>query len=155
MSERVFQFRLYNPTMDHNWVHKSWQTSEREFSHAAYLSPRKLFNAASTKKIEWLLTHSITMVSYLEHEPNTLLAFMTYQFVNSWSEDRRYDALVIHYAFTKSDFRCQQIITDMLKLTNPLNLPIVITGEPNEYIFRKMNNALYDYAYFTRSYFVS
>jgi len=145
-------FRLFDPHTDYNWVHKSWLSSER-FLGSNSLVPRKLYNDAANNRIKYLLKHAVTMVAYLEDEPNVLLSFINYQIEE--------DNLVIHYSFTKSDFRCQGICKELVKTINVLDLPIVITCIPNPYWYNilhedgKLCKALYDCAYFTRGFYGS
>lgn len=146
MNINPVSYRLMKPE-DSQWVKKAWSSSEHDMT-AARIVPHSVYKTDEEARVSYMLSTSVTMVAYLDKEPDTLISFMTYQI--------QHNRLYIHYAFTKSSFRRQGIIKDMIDNVNIFHFPIVATcTPPNGNILSKhFNNAIYDHFYFTRKFYL-
>lgn len=138
--------RLSQP-QDHHFIYVSWSSSEK-FSTSHHLTPHQIYTPDERRKIYYLLSKSQVMIAYLDQEPDTILAYIAYQY--------RENNLLIHYAFTKSDFRRQGIQTQLLNIINLFKNPVVLTCIPPGTILKNLQknyNIIYDSFYFTRYFF--
>ena len=132
---------------DRNFIFSAWKSSER-YNDSSALTPNSIYNEEMQHKINYLLSRCNTMIAYLEDEPDTILGFCTYQYIN--------DHLVIHYAFTKSIVRKQGIQRQMLSLINILNQHIVLTAAIDKSMLFRLQQKhaiIYDYFYFQRKFY--
>ena len=149
MNNLPITYRLKKPS-DDPFIYSTWLSSEKHNTYAS-LTPSPIYQRDQTNKITYLLTKALTMVAVLDKNDNepedTLLSFLTYQYKN--------DTLIIHYAFTKSPFRQNQIMQTMLSLVNP-SLPIVLACKPEKSILNHLqqnHNIFYDHFYYQRNFY--
>lgn len=144
MNDLPVLFRLAAHT-DNNFIYGSWLPSER---NNIRLTPKEIYTKEQTNKIKYILSHSQTMVAYLDplpNEPEILLAYIVYQYLH--------ERLIIHYAFTKNSFRNKGIQRMLINLINILHTPIILTAIPQANILKTMQkttNIIYDHYYFER-----
>jgi hypothetical protein len=143
-------YRLRQPN-DDSFIYAAWTNLYRS-QPANRLVPTEAFYQEYNKFIYSILQSANVMVAQLDptpEEPNTLLSYLVYQY-----QDHH---LLLHFAFTKPDFRRLGILTNLLKIVNIYQQPLIVTCQPEIAVFKHMQSKdvsmLYDPFYFSRSFF--
>jgi len=142
MNDLPVEFRLGTPS-DIPYVANSWFLSNRNNHNNGFIE-NSIYEAEQTALIKKLLDISMIFVAHIEDEPNAIIAYQVYQYLNG--------RCIIHYANTKGSdnlFRNKGIQSSILELINPDNkLQLIITSFPRkEKMFlhlKEKYSAIYD-----------
>ena len=100
--------RLMNDE-DKNFIHSTWTTnmySAKPHSFSAW----SLFCKHQDDLIEDIFTISKTLVACLAEDPETILGYLTYSYM---------DTLIVHFGYIKNNFRKNKIMSDLLEAADP------------------------------------
>ena len=116
------------------------------FNQAAYT----LYSVESEKFLKKLLSKSLVMLTHLEDNNDISFSFVIYQYIDS--------QLVLHYTYTKHEFKRQGLIKNTINLILPTpETPIIATHFPKSPkvmvgLRKHFPNIVFDPFYFTRTF---
>ena len=95
---------------DQALIHSSWCTE----CHRVLPNSLTLWNnfcLNQNQLIDNIQTISKTLIACLSEEPDVIIGYLCYSHID--------DNLIIHYAYTKKNFRHQHVMTDLLSFADP------------------------------------
>lgn len=149
MSNNPVGRRLVANGIDNSFITNAYLKSHHQ-DYPFNQVPAPLYWPQAFKFAQTLFRNSLIMMTYLEDQPDLYLSFVVYQYEE--------DMLVLHYAYTKSDFRHQGLVEDTINLILPNpESKIILTHFPKSQSVMcgfqsKFPHSVFDPFYFTRSY---
>ena len=128
--ELPLQYRL-SKEIDLPFIMSSWLKSARN-NHTNEFIPNEVYYAEYKQIVANTLKNSQVFIAHLDDEPDTIIAYMVYQYINHGKE------VAIHWAYTKGDgdlYRRKGIQSAILKLITGAFIetpPIIFTAFPRK-----------------------
>ena len=94
---------------DEDFIYHAWLNALWHGKYNSQSIPQSLFYASYRKRINRILANSDVRIACLLDDPAIILSFVVYQ--------RQHDELtpIVHWIYTKHDFRNHSIATDLLR----------------------------------------